>query len=282
MPINLVTTRPNNRATNLIKALSSLNGQVHDLTVHHQPLIEIEGYQDVEFFTQYSIQYQSNAENSAERKPFPAQAHLNFDGVIFISGNAVDWAKQTFPRDVWQQLLANPLYAIGEQTASVLTAEATLQNSELKNSLSPQVKHPRQMNSEGLLALEELHEVNGQHWLIVKGLGGRQTLKTTLQARGARVSECSVYQRMQPRLQAQQRIKELHSENTVWLITSLEALINLSQILNQRVQDCRIIISSDRIAQRASHLGFNIVAQADNASDKQLVNCVSNWISKHR
>ncbi|WP_275576186.1 uroporphyrinogen-III synthase [Aquitalea magnusonii] len=54
-------------------------------------------------------------------------------------------------------------------------------------------------DSEALLALPQLADVAGQHWLIVRGQGGRALLADTLCARGAQVSLAEVYQRVDGR-----------------------------------------------------------------------------------
>ena len=266
--INVITTRPNNRATNLVEAISNLSSNDLMINAHHAPLIEIAEYYDHVFFEELE---QSSAKLDA--------GLATYDGVIFISGNAVDWAQSSLAPSLWQSIIACPLFAIGEQTASVLQKEITQAgfHSEQLGS-SQRVTHPQQMNSEGLLNLPELRNAYGQHWLIVKGKDGRDKLKTGLQAAGATVSELSVYQRQLPNSTSQQRLVELQQLKPIWLISSIQALKNLSQILNHQVQDCRIIISSDRIAEQASKLGFRIIAQAKDASDKQLVQSLKEYI----
>lgn len=266
--INVITTRPNNRATNLVEAINNLSSNSLAINVHHAPLIEIVEYYDQAFF--------DKIENNRLQRTADS---LVFDGIIFISGNAVDWAQSSLALGLWQSIISCPLFAIGEQTASVLQAEISRTdiNSDLLES-NERVIYPQQMNSEGLLHLPELRNVQGQQWLIVKGKGGRNKLKTGLQAGGATVDELSVYQRRLPNSTSQERLVKLQRMKPIWLISSIQALQNLSQILNHQVQGCRIIISSDRIAEQASELGFTIIAQAKDASDKQLVQSLKEYI----
>ncbi len=266
--INVITTRPNNRATNLVEAINNLSTGRLTISAHHAPLMAIIEYYDQAFFDRLEQESAQAKGNSAA-----------YNGVIFISGNAVDWAQSCLAANLWQRILACPLFAIGEQTASVLQKEINLTLTHPERLENKQrVTHPQQMNSEGLLNLPELSDVKGQRWLIIKGKDGRDKLKTGLQAGGATVHELSVYQRQLPDSSSQERIVELQRMKPIWLISSIQALKNLSQILNHQVQDCRIIISSDRIAEQAAELGFCIIAQAQDASDKQLVQSLKEYI----
>lgn len=254
---HFIVTRPINRATNLVKRLTELSTNDHPLQIDHCPLISIADYAEGVL-----------AELSA------------FDGVIFISGNAVDQAKKQLNSHGWTKLLQNPLYAIGQQTAAVLQFDvdqlAGDKNSNPKT--SQPVLFPQQMNSEGLLSMPQLKNLAGQSWLIIKGLGGRDKLKTGLEAAGARVTELAVYQRKLPDLLAQKQIASYNQLNPYWLVTSSQALNNLWRILEYRPNGCRIIVSSDRIAIEAEKLGFNVVAQSFDATDQQLAKCVKNFI----
>jgi uroporphyrinogen-III synthase len=272
--IRIVATRPNNRATQLVDALAKLSdgsdpldpsSSAYQLETIHCPLIQIENYHDSAF-----QQRLDKLCTSTSLQKFA------FDGVIFISGNAIDWAKASLRNDYWQALLSNQLYAIGEQTARLLESEVS-EFGDKSNSKA--IIHPQQMNSEGLLALPQFKRLQGQNWLIVKGVGGRQTLKQGLQEVGSQVHELSVYRRKQPDLSLQQKIKALHGKDPLWLITSLEALNNLSQVLNKKPQGCRIIVSSDRIAEQANKMNFQVISQAKDASDKSLVDCMQTLIN---
>lgn len=255
-----IVTRPINRVTNLVDALQAVLGSSSSFTVHHCPLIQIADFEDHEFFNTRSKHPQLN----------------QFNGVIFISGNAVDSAKKKLNSQQWQQLLESPLYAIGEQTAKVLQAEV---DAVTKTEL-PRVMYPQLMNSEGLLTMPELTDIKGQSWLIVKGLGGREKLKQGLISAGAKVSELAVYQRKLPELAVQKEIEAIALSKSIWLVTSAQALKNLYRIINHSVQNCRIIVSSDRIANEASKLGFTIVATSADATDNKLVECVEQLIRK--
>ena len=255
--LNFVVTRPINRATNLVDGLNRL-AKSHStelspsITIKHYPLISI-------------VSHIETVPSNLDK----------FDGVIFISGNAIDQAKNQLTELDWKNLLSNKLFAIGEQTAKVLRTD--LENFDMSANAS--VYYPSQMNSEGLLKMSELANINGQSWIIVKGVGGRETLKLGLQQAGAKVTEFSVYQRKLPDLMAQKEIESYNQVNTVWLITSVQALSNLSRLLNRKTRYHKIIVSSDRISQEANKQGFKVMAQSIDATDKQLIACVRQYIS---
>ena len=111
----------------------------------------------------------------------PAQRHMVLDldqyqHIIFISANAVRFGMEVVT-DHWPQLpVGINWYAVGSATARGLEAFAI-------HAVTP----GSDMSSEGLLALPYLRNVEGQRVLIVKGEGGRHTLRTELLHRGALV-----------------------------------------------------------------------------------------------
>jgi len=250
-PIQFIVTRPNNRVGSLVDNLAKLSSLENSINIIHCPLIQILDY----------------SEDSFELSP-------TYDGVIFISGNAVNYAKDSLSKNIWNQLLSCPLYAIGEQTAAILSDELN------ENEHHSKVIHPQQMNTEGLLALPQFQAIENQNWLIVKGLGGREKLKNCLIQAGAKVTELVVYQRKLPNLESQRQALCYHQANPCWLITSLQALTNLWRILEKQPQGCRIIVSSDRIAIQAKKLNFKVVAQSQDASDQQLIKTVQHIIQE--
>jgi len=253
-PLHIIVSRPNNRADSLIAQLNALATQNIPLKISGCPLITIADYFDLDWQDVEPIKL------------------CDFNGVIFISGNAVENAKTRLSDDNWHQLLKSPLYAVGQQTADIL------QSSFDQQTTNPTIKFPQQMNSEGLLAMPELLDLQDQLWLTVKGLGGRETLSEGLKKVGARVVELHVYQRKLPDLIAQKRIASYTQFAPIWIITSLQALNNLWRILEQETKNCRVIVSSNRIAKEANRNGFNVVAQSFDATDKQLLLCVQQFI----
>lgn len=264
---HIVITRPKDRASSLMDRLAKLTQQRSAsaplVKAYHCPLTHIEAYFE---------------------QPLPNT--VEFDGVIFISGNAVLCAKDYFAfqqkqhnsslnktQNYWKTLLQSPLFAIGAQTASTLDKEL------VKVAVQNKVIFPQQMNSEGFLALDELASIAGQSWLIVKGIGGRPMLKKGLQQLGAKVSELEVYQRKLPDLIAQKQIESYNQLNPLWIVTSVQAVIHLDRILRQKTKSCRLIVSSDRIAKEATRLKFTICGQARDASDEQLIHCIQQVVN---
>ncbi len=110
-----------------------------------------------------------------------------FDLAVFVSANAVEKGLAAARRrGPWPEGL--PVAAIGEATARAL------RNSGIGNVISPAERH----DSEGLLALEALQSVQGQNIVVFRGRGGREHLKETLEARGARVAYAECYARVRP------------------------------------------------------------------------------------
>lgn len=109
------------------------------------------------------------------------------DIAIFISANAAErglaLARRAGP---WPACVR--VAAIGEATADAL------RNSGFGAVISPAERH----DSEALLELPELQAVRGLHIIVFRGIGGRERLRETLEARGARVEYVECYRRLRP------------------------------------------------------------------------------------
>ena len=109
----------------------------------------------------------------------------NFHKAIFVSGNAADLAIEWIDK-YWPMLpVGIEYFAVGESTA-VRLKEADI------NALCPRGRQ----NSEALLQLEQLQQLENQRVIIFRGVGGREILAETLTARGARVEYCELYKRV--------------------------------------------------------------------------------------
>ena len=194
--------------------------------------------------------------------------HPAYDGIIFISANAVE-ASLKFFKD-FNVLQTLKLGAIGKQTAAALN----------KYGLSPTIVPEQGFASEDLLALPELNNLTGQHFLIVRGTTGRELLAETLSARGARVSYADVYTR-RPTGSATE-LKQIHatSELDIICITSSEILRNLVQLLEPEVwiYEYPLVVGSERIAAYAQQLGFNHqIIVATSPADHDMLAALIQW-----
>ena len=202
------------------------------------------------------------------------QCLLHLDGfghVIFISANAVrfglDWID-----DYWPQLPAGlHWYAIGERTAAMLTARG----------LAPLTPGDN-MTSEGLLALPSLQSVQGDRVLIVRGVGGRETLRQALEARGAHVDSLVCYQRRPVSLIPGALAADLEREAVeLVLLSSGEGLAHFTALLppgeTTKLQELTVVVPSQRVAESAHALGWQRVQVADNATDDAMIEAVRAW-----
>jgi uroporphyrinogen-III synthase len=192
------------------------------------------------------------------------------DHVIFVSGNAVRYGLAWIEAQ-WPVLPAGPAwYAVGEATAGLLRSRGL-------EVLTPD----EEISSDGLLALPPLAAVAGQRVLIVKGEGGRDTLREVLSRRGATVDELACYRRACPLLAP----GELAARLRQWrigtlLISSGEGLANLLALLDAtetiKFSALNIIVPSARVAQAAREAGFHQIVTADNASDGAMLRALAN------
>jgi uroporphyrinogen-III synthase len=194
-----------------------------------------------------------------------------YQHIIFISANAVRFGLDCID-DYWPQLRTGiNWYAIGESTAAILEDRGL------------QVITPgEQMSSEGLLAVPELSSVTDQRVLIVKGTGGRETLRDSLGERGARVDELACYRRSCPNMEAGELAQLLYGESIdAMLISSGEGFHNMLTLLSDKestkFRDIGLIVPSARVATLAREAGFNDVVTAANASDGAMLQALQQW-----
>ncbi|MFY8301118.1 uroporphyrinogen-III C-methyltransferase [Pseudoalteromonas sp. SS15] len=104
----------------------------------------------------------------------------NADVIIFISQDAVQSLAEQY-----STLPAHAkLFAVGEQTAQAIEAH-----------FSRKADFPQQQDSEGLLALKALQDLDAKQCVLVKGKGGRTLIAKTCKSRGAILNQCVVYER---------------------------------------------------------------------------------------
>ncbi len=193
----------------------------------------------------------------------PTQATASaarIDGVIFVSVNAVHHGVERvrafgdLPADA-------PVFAIGGATASAL------REAGYANVVSPQQK----IDSEGLLALPQLHAIEGKHIILVRGKseqGGRKLLETALAARGAQVTILECYERRiaSPDSGLLNAITAMLRDGRLAVVMALsvetlDALMVLLAPVAAQLRDAWILVPHPRVAGAARERGFSRVLE---------------------
>lgn len=205
-----------------------------------------------------------------------------FGTVIFVSRNAVEWSAHHIGGKLPKHI---QLVAVGKSTGLALQ----------KQWRHPIISPAEGSNSEAILALPEMHNITGQHILIVRGQGGRELLAEQLNQRGAKVQYAEVYKRTRPST----RLSSLTALEAVDLIsaTSNESLQNLYDMAQNDKERCAnngadplewllskpLIVISQRTASLSKKLGFKHPATvAKEASDTGLLNAMIQWQSHNK
>jgi len=106
---------------------------------------------------------------------------------VFVSANAVLHGLAAARRQgPWPESVT--VAAVGEATA------AALREAGIVNVVAPAGR----ADSEALLALPQLQAVQGAPIIVFRGAGGREHLKSVLEARGAKVAYVECYRRVRP------------------------------------------------------------------------------------
>lgn len=194
----------------------------------------------------------------------------HWDWLIFVSTNAVHNALNIHG---WTKSLDNTkVAAIGAATRKAL------ESAGIRVDLVP----ANEANSEGLLATNELRNVEGLNILIIRGVGGLELLARELEKRGAHIEYAEVYRRITPppppEIIAFWREKGI---NCI-VITSNTALERLMEVMFENELDCRnetlMIVIGKRLEQLAVQQGWKHIAIARDASDQALLDAMTQHI----
>ena len=224
--LGIAITRPVDQAKKLSKLMTEAGG-----TPILFPLIEITALNN------YS-QFETVIKDIAE-----------YDWAIFISSNAV---QNGMPRLLKLGIPSHLQFAaIGPVTASELKAFG------VKEVLIPMER----FDSESLLALPEMGQVEGKKILLVRGVGGRDVLAETLRARGALVTFAECYQRINPQTNCD-LLTQLYSKNKLRgiVITSSEAMRHLLDLAgdSEWLKNITLFVNHARIAEVPLQLGLKV------------------------
>ncbi|MGB0220352.1 MAG: uroporphyrinogen-III C-methyltransferase [Sinimarinibacterium flocculans] len=162
---------------------------------------------------------------------------------IFTSVNAVRYAR-ALDAGVWP-----PCIAIGPATASALT-QAGIEDVSV-----PDGQH----DSEAVLALERLLDVQGRRIVVVTGEGGRDALEQELTARGAQVSRVEVYRRVALPHTAEALAGAVSSVDAAVFTNGESLRLMFTRIADEarlRLLDLQLVVPSRRVVEQALELGF--------------------------
>ncbi len=193
----------------------------------------------------------------------------SMSAIIFSSPNAVSHSMRFF------QTRPNcSIFAIGSGTQTALN-----------NAGFSKIIRPKSFNSEGVLDLPELAEVNNKNILLIRGIGGRTLLAETLRKRGACVYEAAVYERraIDPGIEQLRHHLEVKRIQIIACTSeeALEHLVTLAKLHGAWVllKHVFLLVSSERLAEVARRNGLNRLIMAKDASDASILDAL---IHHHR
>ena len=202
-----------------------------------------------------------------------ALAHANlaaYDIAVFVSANAVEYGVADPAR--WPKTLV--AFAPGPGTAEALAAVG------IAAARIPEAR----FDSEGLLALPELQQVQGKRAIVFRGDGGREVLGETLRERGARVDYVACYRRAAPQASADGLVEALRDGRAHALtMTSSEGLDNVLVALGAEgralLARLPVFVPHPRVGEHARACGLTAIVTA--GSDAGLVAGLLEWFAAH-
>ena len=252
--ITIAITRPIDQA----KKLSALITAAGGIPVLY-PLIEITALSD---YSQFKALIQDIND---------------YDWAIFISSNAV---QNGMPRLVKVGIPSSLQFAaIGPVTASELQSFGVHQVLTPSSHIQDGGVSKVRFDSESLLALPEMLDMQGKKVMIFRGIGGRDVLAETLKSRGAKVTFAECYQRVNPQTNCD-LLTNLFSEKKLHciVITSSEAMRHLLDLAGDAewLKNITLFVNHARIAELPLQMGLKVsVADApgDEAMLKTITSC---------
>lgn len=249
---HVVVTRPAGQAAHFATALTE-TGAIPVLF----PVLEIHDVEDVAPVLDAAIRLDS------------------FDLAVFVSPNAIEKALALIlPRRAWPAGLR--VAALGR------SSEHELARHGIHDVISP----PLRFDSEALLELPELINIEGRRVIIFRGDGGRELLGDMLKARGATIEYVTCYRRARPLLDPAPLLKlwELGQLDAVTL-TSSEGLRNFHEMIGRLGQawlkKTPAFVPHLRIAEQAQALGLGKVIPTEPGDDGLMAGLRAYFGSNH-
>jgi uroporphyrinogen-III synthase len=155
------------------------------------------------------------------------------------------------------------LAAVGAGTASTLEDLG----------LGPVIAPAGEADSEALAALPELQDLRGRSIVIFRGQGGREWLRTALEARGALVEYAECYRRVRPDADPGELLARWQSGGVEGVsISSAEGLANLVEMLGPTgrgyLRATPVFVPHPRIAHAAQELDVRRIVVTGGGDDR--------------
>ena len=248
--LRVLVTRPADRSAEFAAALGSAGAEVV-----LQPLLDI-------------VPLSSPEHDAAIQKGRRLLMDLDrYQQLIFISVNAVQYGLDQIEQYWPQWPLGIQVYAIGAATAAAL-AERDIRVHQSAPA----------MNSESLLASDDLQCLKNSKVLIVRGVGGREYLAAELASRGAEVDYVECYQRSRPDIGGGQlRALLLQHRINVVALNSGETLNHFTKLMGAEALNYPVLLPSARVADIAREQGYRQIIQADNAGTTASLAALANY-----
>jgi len=209
-----------------------------------------------------------NIEAGAEVNGLPNKfAQLKVGDYVFaVSKSAVDFADKALKNTgfVWRDDLQ--YFTVGQGTAQHFAMITTLA-----------VHYPTtQENSEGVLQLAAMQNLQGKTILILRGNGGRELLSEQAQQRGANVEIVECYRRESIVYNSTEQTSLCKRSGVQTIVaTSAEILTQLVDFVPQNehnwLKSCQLITVSERISHLAQALGWQNVIVSPRADNQTLL-----------
>ncbi|MBU2972243.1 uroporphyrinogen-III synthase [Pseudoalteromonas sp. C2R02] len=197
---------------------------------------------------------------------------IDADKLIFISQDAVKLLAALSP-----EISPNTtFFAVGDKTAQTI--------SELFNK---KAIVPKQQDSEGLLALKQLQQVDSQSIVLAKGKGGRPLIAQTLNKRGARLNAINLYLREKTDGKVSDWFQKWQHQKIDSIVLTSNAAVDV--IFNDLtvkgidwLQTCQFYVVSDRTAQyiKTFNVPIDNIHNCNGASDEAILSKIMSQNSK--
>ncbi len=245
--LSIAITRPVKQAAKLSKLIENAGGNVISF-----PLIEITPLADYAMFESVIANID------------------DYDWIVFISSNAV---QNGMPRilknkDTKQDIPKHLKFAaIGPVTAQELG------KFDVKQVLIPQGN----FDSESLLSLPEMHDMQNKKVMIVRGIGGREVLADTLKSRDAQVTFAECYQRINPQTNCEVLAQAYANQQLhAIVVTSSEAMRYLLDLAGDTdwLQQVMLYVNHTRVAELPLKMGLKVKV-ADAVGDDAMLKTIT-------